>query len=81
MRHPLYAAELVAVLGIVVGSGSWYAAGIGAIWIVLQIARARFEERVLLEAFPEYADYSARVPMLVPGLNKVTTGWLSRSPS
>ena len=81
VRHPLYAAELVAVLGIVVGSGSWYAAGIGAIWIVLQIARARFEERVLLEAFPEYADYSARVPMLVPGLNKVTTGWLSRSPS
>jgi protein-S-isoprenylcysteine O-methyltransferase Ste14 len=33
----------------------------GAAVIALQVARSVFEERVLTEAFPEYADYRKRV--------------------
>lgn len=78
VRHPLYAAELVAIAGIVLGIGSWGAALLGAVWLGLQIARARFEEHVLTQAFPEYHDYAARVPMLIPGLRLTVPGALRR---
>jgi protein-S-isoprenylcysteine O-methyltransferase Ste14 len=68
VRHPLYAAELVTIVGVVIGNWSVSAVAVGAIWLGLQILRARNEEAVLREAFPEYAEYAARVPMMVPGL-------------
>jgi protein-S-isoprenylcysteine O-methyltransferase Ste14 len=72
VRHPLYAAELIAIAGVVMSIGNPLAAAIGALWLFLQIARAHYEERVLTETFPEYADYTRRVPMLVPSLRSVT---------
>lgn len=68
VRHPLYAAEVLLIAGVVVGHGTLVACGIGAVWLVLQIRRAQYEEMVLRETFPEYADYARRVPMLIPGL-------------
>jgi protein-S-isoprenylcysteine O-methyltransferase Ste14 len=68
VRHPLYAAELVTIVGVVIGNWSVSALAVGAIWLGLQIRRAHNEEAVLREAFPEYTDYAARVPMMVPGL-------------
>ncbi|NGM45333.1 isoprenylcysteine carboxylmethyltransferase family protein [Rhodobacter sp. SGA-6-6] len=69
VRHPLYAAELVAVLGVTMSNGSAAAYALGLSCLAFQIARARLEEKVLAETFPEYAGYARRVPMLIPGLN------------
>jgi protein-S-isoprenylcysteine O-methyltransferase Ste14 len=34
-----------------------------------QIQRMKYEERVLLQSFPEYKDYIARTARLVPGVH------------
>lgn len=67
IRHPLYGAELITILGVVIGHWSPAAASLGLVWVALQIRRAQNEERVLRESFPEYGDYARRVPMLLPG--------------
>lgn len=67
VRHPLYAAELLTITGIVLANLSPAALVVGALWLVLQIRRAQNEEQVLRGCFPEYAAYARRVPMLVPG--------------
>jgi protein-S-isoprenylcysteine O-methyltransferase Ste14 len=69
VRHPLYGAEVVMILGIILSHGSWVAYAVGAVWLLLQIRRAQYEESVLRKTFPEYADYARRVPMLIPGLH------------
>jgi protein-S-isoprenylcysteine O-methyltransferase Ste14 len=66
VRHPLYLAEAIATIGIIVGNGSALAWAIGICWFLLQFRRALNEERVLREAFPEYDSYAQKVPMLVP---------------
>ncbi len=68
VRHPLYAAETVMILGVILSHGSVLAFGVGLIWLLLQIRRAQFEESILRKTFPEYEDYARRVPMLIPGL-------------
>lgn len=68
VRHPLYAAEVLMILGVVLSHGSVMAYGVGAMWLFLQVRRAQYEESVLRVTFPEYEDYAARVPMLIPGL-------------
>lgn len=68
VRHPLYGAEVLLILGVILSHGSVMAFGVGAIWLLLQIRRAQYEESILRQTFPEYADYSRRVPMLIPGL-------------
>ncbi len=68
VRHPVYTGELVAVLGIVLVAPS--VAGVAA-WVVLialQTYRTVHEERVLAEAFPQYAEYRNSTPRLLPGL-------------
>jgi protein-S-isoprenylcysteine O-methyltransferase Ste14 len=68
VRHPLYCAELITIIGVVMAHGSFLAVVVGAIWLLLQYQRARFEEGVLREAFPAYEDYARQVPMMVPNL-------------
>ncbi|NJM81707.1 MAG: isoprenylcysteine carboxylmethyltransferase family protein [Tabrizicola sp.] len=68
VRHPLYGAEVVMILGVVLAHGSPLAFGVGLMWLALQIRRAQYEESVLRRTFPEYEDYARRVPMLIPGL-------------
>lgn len=69
VRHPLYGAEVLMILGIILSHGSPLAFGVGAVWLLLQIRRAQYEEGVLRETFPEYADYARRVPMMIPELH------------
>jgi len=42
------------------------AAALLAVAIVLQVARARWEEGVLARAFPDFAAYRARTSFLIP---------------
>ena len=67
IRHPLYGAEVITIVGVTIGHWSLPAVMLGLIWLVLQIRRAQNEERVLRASFPAYGDYARRVPMLLPG--------------
>jgi len=69
VRHPLYGAEVLMILGVVLSHGTWMAYGVGILWLALQIRRAQYEEAVLRATFPQYTDYARRVPMLIPGLH------------
>jgi protein-S-isoprenylcysteine O-methyltransferase Ste14 len=68
LRHPLYAGEIVAALGLAVAAWSPAAAGLWAALCALQAYRAVREEQVLLLAVPGYRAYRARTAALLPGI-------------
>lgn len=68
IRHPLYLAEEIAVLGLLLQYRSWQAAAILAVHFVFQLQRMKWEEKVLAEAFPEYTEYCRKSHRLIPGL-------------
>jgi protein-S-isoprenylcysteine O-methyltransferase Ste14 len=70
VRHPLYAS----ITWMFVGAALVYrnAVLLGAALLVFlpaMVLRARQEERLLEQRFPEYADYRRKVGMLLPGLH------------
>jgi protein-S-isoprenylcysteine O-methyltransferase Ste14 len=66
VRHPLYLGELGAAAGLAVAAPSLRNMLALAALAAAQSGRARLEERTLVRAFPEYADYRRRTPMLLP---------------
>lgn len=68
IRHPLYVAEAIATLGMVMLHLGWPAIVLGLVQTALQLARIHYEEAVLTEAFPEYRDYARDVPRFIPRL-------------
>ena len=68
VRHPLYVAEAVVLLGIFLQFRSAPAALIIIAVLWFQFLRMRYEEGVLRAAFPEYADYARRTARLIPGV-------------
>lgn len=60
-RHPLYVMEIMTLIGTAIQFQQPWAGLLALAVIVLQVARTIFEERVLAEAYPEYARYRARV--------------------
>ena len=68
IRHPLYLAEAVATLGVLLQYRSALAAALVATQFAVQLWRMREEEKVLGMAFAEYGDYSRRTARLIPGV-------------
>jgi protein-S-isoprenylcysteine O-methyltransferase Ste14 len=68
VRHPLYLAEELAIIGISMQFFSLSTAFILAVQIAFQLRRMHNEEAVLAESFPEYADYRQRTARLLPGI-------------
>jgi protein-S-isoprenylcysteine O-methyltransferase Ste14 len=66
MRHPLYGAEALAAIGLVIAIATPVTVAVFAVGMALQVWRAKVEEQALTAAFPEYRDYAARTPMLFP---------------
>jgi protein-S-isoprenylcysteine O-methyltransferase Ste14 len=66
VRHPLYVGEEIAMIGMVLLCLSPLAILIAAVQWVFQLRRMTHEERVLREAFPEYSDYAALTPKIIP---------------
>ncbi|MBZ9800015.1 methyltransferase family protein [Mesorhizobium sp. ES1-4] len=71
VRHPLYICEAVFVLGMILSHFSSLMVALGALQFLLQYRRARNEEGILRQTFPEYDAYARRVPMLFPRLRRV----------
>ena len=69
VRHPMYSAAILFMVGIALLLGSWWGTAISLIFVVLFGIRTRIEEHTLMTGLPGYADYAARVRYrLVPGL-------------
>lgn len=71
IRHPLYVAEAISSVGVVIFNWSAAAAVIGILWIGFQYRRTKYEESVLRAVFPEYEDYARRVPPFFPRLSSI----------
>ena len=69
VRHPMYAAALLMLLGIPVSLGSWWGALVLAALLPALAWRLIDEERVLVRDLSGYADYRRKVRWrLIPGL-------------
>jgi len=68
VRHPLYSAEIVIVLGMTLQYQQPWSLLMGGSVIVLQVIRSLYEEQVLSQAFPEYEAYRARTKRFIPGV-------------
>ncbi|TDX65948.1 protein-S-isoprenylcysteine O-methyltransferase Ste14 [Methylosinus sp. sav-2] len=68
VRHPLYAGELLALIGIMFRYQQPWALCLTLLSIAIQFPRMNFEERVLAEAFPSYKEYAGRTARLIPGV-------------
>ena len=68
IRHPLYLAEVIGILGLVLQFQQPWALLLGAAVFATQYWRTVFEERVLSEAYPDYVAYRARTWRFVPYL-------------
>jgi protein-S-isoprenylcysteine O-methyltransferase Ste14 len=68
VRHPLYLAEMIATLGIMLGFRQPWAVLIAIVSIALQLRRMGLEEDVLRRSFPEYAEYARSTAKLLPGI-------------
>jgi protein-S-isoprenylcysteine O-methyltransferase Ste14 len=66
VRHPLYLAEGITTIGIIIMHWSTAAVALGIIQMALQYWRMQIEEQVLRDAFPEYEDYAMEVGMIWP---------------
>ena len=67
-RHPIYLSYILQYAGIVLSHFTVPYALCYSMWFVMMFIRARFEERVLQLAFPDYEAYRERVWMFAPNL-------------
>ncbi len=73
VRHPIYSAVLLMVLGYVVAIGSaWSAAG-AVVLLVFFVLKSRWEDGLLHEQYgDEWTAWAARTGALIPRLNRRT---------
>jgi protein-S-isoprenylcysteine O-methyltransferase Ste14 len=81
VRHPLYAAESLAMLGSVMSGWSIWSALLGVAWCALQFRRIHHEEQILRATFPEYEEYVQNVAMIVPSPVPFQPTWQQPHPS
>lgn len=69
VRHPGYASFVLFGWGGPVALGSWWAAALHVVFVVLFVRRAALEDRMLRDELKGYADYAVSVrSRLLPGL-------------
>jgi len=66
VRHPMYSSVLLLALGIAMQSGSIIKYLLVIALYLLFYAKSRYEETYLIIKYPEYAEYSSRIPRFIP---------------
>jgi protein-S-isoprenylcysteine O-methyltransferase Ste14 len=74
IRHPLYLGEITHILGIAILSGTPVGLYLFVFAVVMQVARAKIEERKFVRTLPEYASYRERTGFLLPRLRQGEAG-------
>jgi protein-S-isoprenylcysteine O-methyltransferase Ste14 len=69
-RHPLYAGEIVHILGLAILSATPVGFYLFIVAVCLQVVRAKIEERKFLRTVPEYAAYREATGFLWPRLRR-----------
>ncbi|HKB95649.1 MAG TPA: isoprenylcysteine carboxylmethyltransferase family protein [Rhizomicrobium sp.] len=67
-RHPLYAVEMITIMGTALQFAAPWSWVIALVVLALLWIRSHFEEQVLAENFPEYAAYRTRTKRFIPGV-------------
>jgi len=68
VRHPLYATEMICMVGLVIQFALWPAVIVFLLQCMFQLERMRIEEQLLSRTFPEYEIYANNTARLIPGL-------------
>jgi protein-S-isoprenylcysteine O-methyltransferase Ste14 len=68
VRHPLYAAEELAMLGLFMQFASIWTVLLLVVQFGFQLRRMHNEELVLIASFPEYDTYRQSTARLIPGI-------------
>ena len=67
VRNPLYIGTVLVAAGLVIASRRWELAAVfSGVFVCVYLPVIELEEQHLRNLFPDYADYAARVPMLMP---------------
>ena len=75
MRNPLYLGTLWTAAGLVLAARSFPLALLfGPVFLLMYLPVIELEEQHLRSLFPEYAEYAARVPMLLPRFRRSPEG-------
>lgn len=70
IRHPIYSGLILTTLGIALEVGSIGKLFFVAALIVLFDYKAKWEETLLIERYPEYREYMSKTGRFVPRLNR-----------
>jgi protein-S-isoprenylcysteine O-methyltransferase Ste14 len=68
VRHPLYATEMICMLGYIAQFTLWTSVILFLAQLAIQLERMRIEEQLLSRIFPEYEIYASNTAQLIPGL-------------
>ena len=68
LRHPLYLAEWIAVVGMSLQFAQPWAWLLAVASLLVQLPRMRYEETILLETYPQYRAYRDATARLIPGI-------------
>jgi protein-S-isoprenylcysteine O-methyltransferase Ste14 len=74
VRHPVYLGEFGMCAGFLIAAPTALNLACGAAFAAAQAIRMRLEEDALLDEFPEYAEYAATTPRLIPYRRGATAG-------
>jgi protein-S-isoprenylcysteine O-methyltransferase Ste14 len=66
IRHPMYLGNILTLWGLGLVLGTPEALFLSLVTSALQVCRAHYEERLLLNAFPEYKEYMQQVGAFAP---------------
>ncbi len=66
IRHPMYIAQLITVLPLVIDYFSWYRFSAFAILTFILLVKINYEEQLLLAHFKDYKAYIKRTKKLIP---------------
>jgi len=67
-RHPLYAVEMITVIGTALQFAAPWSWVLALVVVTLLWIRSHFEEQVLADTYPEYAAYRAKTARFIPGV-------------
>lgn len=66
IRHPMYIAQLIAILPLMIDYFSWYRLIALLVLLIIILVKIKYEEKQLIAHFPEYLEYRKKTYKLIP---------------